>query len=116
MSTSALDFWAGRQSANLANSRSVTDASKVADEWGNFAGRLQGQLDKTTTDFARAEAGRSGVARLLKIVTAELQRVDPSNPLVREEMQNQIIAQGAADKFALLGYDYDPQKGSFKKR
>lgn len=113
---STLDFYAGRQSANFANGRAVAEASMVAHDWKNFSDRLQGKLEKTEVDFARAEAGRSGLARLLKNMTAELKRLDPSNPLVRDEVQNQVIASGAADKFATLGYDYDPAKGSFRKR
>lgn len=111
-----LDFYAGQQAANLGNRRALADADGTIGEWEKFSNRLQNKLQKTETDFARAEAGRSGLARLLKSVTAELKRLDPNNPLVRDEVQNQVIASGAAEKFAVLGYDYDPSKGSFKKR
>lgn len=113
---STLDFYAGRQAANFSNGRAVADASMVAHDWKNFSDRLKGKLEKTEVDFARAEAGRSGLARLLKNMTEELKRLDPNNPLVREELQNQVIASGAADKFSALGYDYDARRGSFRKR
>lgn len=111
-----LDFYAGRQAANFSIGQAAATANVLAHDWKNFSDRLQSKLEKSEVDFVRAEAGRSGLARLLKNMTAELKRLDPNNPLVRDDVQNQVIASGAADKFATLGYDYDSVRGSFRKR
>lgn len=112
----AFDFAAGQRVANFANRHALADADDAIDDWQNFSNRLQGKLQKAEFDFAKAEAARAGVARLLKQVTAELARLDPNNQLVREEVRNQIIGAGAADKFAALGYDYDVARGVIRKR
>ncbi len=112
----ANDFLNGRMAANFANRHAAADATEAIGEWKSFSNKLKGKLQDTELDFAKAEAGRAGLARLLKQITAELSRLDPNNMLLREETRNKIIGAGASDKFAVLGYDYDAGRGDIRKR
>jgi flagellar hook-basal body complex protein FliE len=109
--TNFMDFMAGQQMANFSNRRAMADADEAIGEWKDFSNRLQGKLrnaeDKLWKAEAKAEIYQAGVACLLKQVTADLARLDPNNPLLRKEVQEQIIGAGMVDKSAALGYNYD---------
>lgn len=77
------------------------DADEAIGEWKQFAGDLNAKL-------AKAESSRIGFAHLLREVSAELQRVDPDNPLLNKAKQLAIIRDQAVKKAAELGYTYDP--------
>ena len=110
------DILNGRMAANFAHRHSSADADEAIGEWKAFSNKLQGKLQKTELDCVTTEAARSGLARLLKNMKMELQRLDPTNTLLRDDVQNKIISEGAADKFAVLGYDYDPERKVVRKR
>ena len=110
------DFLNGRMAATFANSRASADADEAIGEWKSFSNKLQSKLQKAELDCATTEAARSGLARLLKHFRMELQRLEPNNPLLRNEVQDKIIEEGAADKFAVLGYDYDPARKVVRKQ
>lgn len=97
---STLDFWAGRQAANIANRSSIAHADGLSE-----------QLIRANLNFANAESGRIGFAHLLKIVTEELRRVDPNNPLGQKDTQLKILNAKIAEKASELGYNYDEKKG-----
>lgn len=100
----SLDFYAGRQAANLANRRDIGD-------WQNFSARLEGKLQKAELDFAKAETGRIGFAQLFSTAVEELRRVDPNNPLLKRDVQLKILGAKVAEKAAEMGYMYDPSTG-----
>jgi hypothetical protein len=102
---SAPDFWAGRQAANIANRSSIAERNPYADE-------LKRQLKGADLDFAKAESGRIGFAHLLKIVSEELRRIDPNNPLVQKDVQLTILHTKVAEKASELGYRYDEKNGT----
>lgn len=106
MSTSStLDFYAGRQAASLA-------ARQGIGEWQNLSAQLQGRLQKAELDFAKAEAGRIGFAHLFKSIQDELRRVDPTNALLKKDVQLKILGTKVAETAAEMGYLYDPSTGS----
>lgn len=104
-----VDFYAGRQAASLA-------AQSTATEWERFSAGLQGKLQKTELDFAKAESGRIGFAHLFRAVTDELRRLDPNNPLLRKDVQLNILGAKVAEKAAEMGYLYDPGTGALVER
>lgn len=85
-------------------------------QWKDFSQRLQGKLQKAEFDFVEAATQREGFARVLARMKDELKRLDPNNPLLRDEVRHQIYNTGVADKFRDLGYDYDSIRGVFRKR
>ncbi len=107
--SSTLDFYAGRQAANLAARRDIG-------EWQNFSARLEGKLRKAEFDFAKAETSRIGFAHLFRTVLDELQRVDPTNPLLEKSAQLRIFGAKVAERAAEMGYQYDPSTGSLIER
>lgn len=78
-------------------------------QWEQFADGLQAQL-------AKAESSRIGFAQLLRAVSAELQRVDPTNPLLDKDKQLAILQDHIAKKAAELGYSYDPVTDAIQPR
>ena len=102
---STLDFWAGRQAANIANCSSIA-------EWNAYADELKRQLKGADFDFVKAESGRIGFAHLLKIVSEELRRIDPNNPLAQKDIQLTILRTKVAEKASELGYSYDEKNGT----
>jgi len=113
---SSNDFLNGRMAANFANARADADADEAINSWMNLSNKLKGKLEKAELDHATSEAARSGLARLFNQMKKELQRLEPNNLLLREDVQNKIISEGAVDKFAVLGYDYDPDRKVVRKR
>ena len=97
MDSNTLDFFAGQQSANLS--------------WQRHADRLQARLNQAESDFANAESGRIGFAHLVKILTDELHRVDPANPLLQRETQLRLLSEKISEKAGEMGYVYDAQRG-----
>lgn len=85
-------------------------------EWMEYSQKLQGKLQKTEFDFVEAATQREGFARVLARMKDELKRLDPNNPLLRDEVRHQIYGVGVADKFRDLGYVYDSDRGVFVKR
>jgi len=83
----AFGFLEGQQVANFANRRALADADDAIGDWQNFSKRLQGKLDSTEVEYAKAEASRAGVARLLKQVTEELAKFAPNHPLLQEDVR-----------------------------
>ena len=113
---SALDFWAGRQAANIANRSSISGADKAIAEWETYSNKLRNQLEKTQLEYAKAEARRSGLAELRKHLIAELSRLDPSNPLLRAEEEERIMYAGYYEKLESLGYEVNRDGNTFRKR
>ncbi|MDR0378512.1 MAG: hypothetical protein LBI62_00945 [Candidatus Accumulibacter sp.] len=116
------DFLYGQTAANYANRRAFNEYDQALDQWETYSNKLKGKLSQAEEqlyakeiDFVRAEAWRHGLARLLERMTAELVRLDPGNSLVREDEQDKIILSAAVTKFAALGFDYDPNKDTFRK-
>jgi len=102
--SSTLDYYTGRQAANLGNRRDIS-------EWQNFSARLESKLQKAEFDFAKAETGRIGFAQLFRTAVEELRRVDPNNPLLKKDVQLKILGTKVAEKAAEMGYMYDPSTG-----
>lgn len=113
---STLDFYAGRQAANIGNGRAAADAESAIDAWEKFSNQLQGKLQKAEINFAKAESGRIGFAHLLRAVVQELRRVDPTNPLLQKDNQLRILGAKVAEKAAEMGYEYDPTREIFRRR
>lgn len=113
---SSNDFVNGRMAANFANSRAASDAHGAVLEWKEFSNTLQVKLQKTEYDYVEMATQREGFARVLASLKEELKRLDPDNPLLRDEVRHKIYGAGVADKFRELGYDYDTGHGVFRKR
>lgn len=109
------DFVNGRAAQNLANRRASADADEAVGAWKDFSTKLQGKLQKTEFDFVEAATQREGLLRLVSRLKDEVKRLDPNNPLLREDVRSQIYGAGVADKFRELGYTYDSARGVFHK-
>lgn len=86
-------------------------AINTANEWQNYSNKLQGKLQSTEIDLVKAESGRIAFAHLFRMLSDELRRVDPNNPLLRKDTQVRILDGKVAEKVAEMGYEYDPQSG-----
>ena len=113
---STLDFWAGRQAANIANHSSTAAADKAIAEWEAYSNKLKNQLDKAQLEYANAEAQRAGLAELRRHLIAELSRLDPSNPLLRAEEEERIVYARYYEKLESLGYEVNRDGNTFRKR
>lgn len=107
------DFWSGRQAANLANRRAMDDADEAISEWQVHSKKLEArlrnteqQLHQVKTNYAGAVANVAGLDALCGAMAHELRRVDPGNVVL--ERQVNIMTTAMQQKFAELGYDYDP--------
>lgn len=81
MTFDANDFAWGR---NIGASRARAEAAEVVAEWEQHANNLRARL-------AKAETSRLGFAALAKTLTAELARLDPTNPLLDKNLQLSIV-------------------------
>jgi len=113
---SSTDFVNGRMAANFANRRASVDADEAIDSWKDYSNKLQIKLQKTEFNFVEATTQCEGLVRIVARMKEELKRLDPDNSLLRDEVRHQIYATGVADKFRELGYDYDSERGVFRKR
>lgn len=97
MNQSGLDYFSGQQASAMA--------------WGTYAASMQNRLSQAEVDFVSAETGRIGFAHLFKLVSEELRRLDPSNPLLQRETQLRLLGEKVSEKASQMGYVYDNQKG-----
>lgn len=108
---SSNDFLNGRMAANFANSRAAADAHEAILEWKAFSNELQNKLQKTEFNFVKAEFGRIGFAHLCRALVEEMERIDPSNPLLQKEARLRIVETKVAEKATEMGYVYDANSG-----
>lgn len=71
------------------------------DNWENYSNELEAKL-------AKANASRVGIAQLVRAISAELQRVDPNNPLLDKSRQIALVESQMVKSAAGEGYAYDP--------
>lgn len=105
------DLFSYQQGLSQGNAESIAALGAVND-WKVYGNKLQGKLRNAEFDFAKAEAGRIGFAHLFKSVAEELRRLDPSNPLLRKDVQLKILGAKVAEKAAEMGYMYDLSTGT----
>lgn len=96
-------------------------ANAVIDEWADHANGLKRKLqnahvqaDEYEANLSKAHASRFGFAQLVRALSAELQRVDPSNSLLDRDRQLALVESHTAKKAAELGYAYDPATNTVK--
>jgi len=113
---STLDFFAGRQAANLANRRTENDANLAVAEWQDYARRLELRLKQAELDFAKAETGRIGFAHLFRVIAEELRRANPAHRLLDRDIQLNILGEKSAQKALEMGYEYNFKRDIFIKK
>lgn len=90
----------GARRANQENTQAIN-------QWEAYSNRLKGQLDSADQERAFGKASLDAQTAMLRKLEAELRRLDPNNPLLREETQRQVKTQVMADTLAKSGYHYD---------
>lgn len=109
------DFLNGRMSANFANRRASAEADEAIGTWKEFSGRLQGKVQRAELAHAKAETGRIGFAHLVRALSDELRRVDPTNRLLNKDVQLHILGHKMMEKANEMGYRYDPATDSLSR-
>lgn len=94
-------------------------AAAAINEWEAHADslkrRLQNAESEADAQLTKAHASRFGLAQLVRALSAELQRLDPTNPLLDKERQLAMLEAATVQKAAESGYHYDPATGSIKR-
>ncbi|MGH8429197.1 MAG: hypothetical protein ACREUF_02230 [Solimonas sp.] len=97
----------GARREGAARARDNRANAQAIDQWEAYSNRLKAQLDSATTKEVFGQASLDAQTAMLRRLEAELRRLDPNNPLLREENQRQVKAQVMADTLAKHGYRYD---------
>ncbi len=94
-------------------------AAAAINEWEAHANSLKRRLHTAESEadaqLTKAHASRFGLAQLVRALSAELQRVDPTNSLLDKNRQIAMVESATAQKAAESGYHYDSATGSIKR-
>lgn len=89
--------------------QSAERAARARDNyaWQAFSNKLQSRLDESEESKVFVQAQLDAQTAMLRKMTEELRRLDPSNPLLNSDGQKGYKAEIMAESLAQNGYHYD---------
>ena len=106
---STLDFYAGRQAANLANDRVIVDMERSVNDWVAYAKRLE-------SDLALAQGTIAGLSAVNQALTTDLRAAAPESVLLHDNGPRRKIGIAAKTQYLnAQGYAYDPERKAIRK-